>query len=86
MKTWNDCVAFHGHECGGLTIGYKASLYAIALLELEFSADEQVNNRHRQYDNEENDSRRRCERGISARIAVKHIVNISNDCIHFRNV
>lgn len=42
MKTWNDCVAFHGHECGGLTIGYKASLYAIELLSLEFSADEQV--------------------------------------------
>ena len=42
MKTWNDCVAFHGHECGGLTIGYKASLYAIELLGLEFSDDEQV--------------------------------------------
>jgi len=42
MKTWSDCVAFHGHECGGLTIGYKASLYAIDLLKLEFSADEQV--------------------------------------------
>ena len=42
MKTWKDCVAFHGHECGGLTIGYKASLYAIQLLHLEFSADEQV--------------------------------------------
>ena len=42
MKTWNDCVAFHGHECGGLTIGYKAALYAIDLLELEFSDDEQV--------------------------------------------
>lgn len=42
MKTWNDCVAFHGHECGGLTIGYKASLYAIELLNLDFSADEQV--------------------------------------------
>ena len=42
MKTWQDCVAFHGHECGGLTIGYKASLYAIELLDLEFSADEQV--------------------------------------------
>ena len=42
MKTWQDCVAFHGHECGGLTIGYKASLYAIDLLALEFSADEQV--------------------------------------------
>ena len=42
MKTWQDCVAFHGHECGGLTIGYKASLYAIELLNLEFSGDEQV--------------------------------------------
>ena len=42
MKTWQDCVDFHGHECGGLTIGYKASLYAIELLELEFSSDEQV--------------------------------------------
>ena len=42
MKTWQDCVAFHGHECGGLTIGYKASLYAIDLLGLEFSEDEQV--------------------------------------------
>ena len=42
MKTWNDCVAFHGHECGGLTIGYKAALYAIKLLKLEFSEDEQV--------------------------------------------
>ena len=42
MKTWQDCVAFHGHECGGLTIGYKASLYAAELLKLEFSNDEQV--------------------------------------------
>ena len=42
MKTWQDCVNFHGHECGGLTIGYKASLYAIELLELTFSTDEQV--------------------------------------------
>lgn len=42
MKTWSDCVAFHGHECGGLTIGYKASLYAAELLKLEFSNDEQV--------------------------------------------
>ena len=35
--TWADCAAFHGHECGGLTIGYKAALYAIELLGLEFS-------------------------------------------------
>ena len=33
---------FHGHECGGLTIGYKAAQYAIKLLELTFSDDEQV--------------------------------------------
>lgn len=42
MKTWKDCADFHGHECGGLTIGYKASLYAIDLLNLDFSEDEQV--------------------------------------------
>ena len=39
---WEKCVAFHGHECGGLTIGYQAALYAIQLLELAFSEDEQV--------------------------------------------
>ena len=32
IKTWADCAEFHGHECGGLTIGYKAALYAIKLL------------------------------------------------------
>lgn len=35
---WEKCVAFHGHECGGLTIGYKAALLAIDLLKLA-SAD-----------------------------------------------
>lgn len=42
MKTWNDCVAFHGHACGGLTIGYKASLLAAKLLAADFSPDEQL--------------------------------------------
>lgn len=42
MKTWEDCAAFHGHVCGGLTIGYKAALYAIELLNLSFFDDEQV--------------------------------------------
>ena len=42
MTNWEKCVAFHGHECGGLTIGYKAALYAAELLELDFSTDEQV--------------------------------------------
>ena len=39
---WEKCAAFHGHVCGGLTIGYKAALYAIELLNLKFSDDEQV--------------------------------------------
>ena len=30
MKNWNDCVDIHGHECGGLTIGYKASNHPTA--------------------------------------------------------
>lgn len=34
-KLWDKCKAFHGHECGGLTIGYKAALYAIKLLDLK---------------------------------------------------
>ena len=42
MNLWEKCVAFHGHACGGLTIGYKAALYAIELLNLQFSEDEKV--------------------------------------------
>ena len=42
MTNWEKCVAFHGHTCGGLTIGYKAACYAAELLELSFSGDEQV--------------------------------------------
>lgn len=34
-KLWKKCVKFHGHECGGLTIGYKAALYAVKLLNLQ---------------------------------------------------
>ncbi|MEF2940071.1 MAG: FmdE family protein, partial [Oscillospiraceae bacterium] len=37
MTNWEKCVAFHGHACGGLTIGYKAAYYAAELLELDFS-------------------------------------------------
>lgn len=42
MTDWEKCVAFHGHECPGLTIGYKAAQYAIELLGLTFSDDEQA--------------------------------------------
>lgn len=31
---WEKAVAFHGHECGGLAIGWAASLLATELLEL----------------------------------------------------
>lgn len=46
-EIWDKCVEFHGHECGGLTIGYKASLYARELLGLggkgyAISDDEQI--------------------------------------------
>lgn len=39
---WEKAAAFHGHVCGGLAIGYRAALYAIELLDLTFSDDEQV--------------------------------------------
>lgn len=39
---WEKTAEFHGHVCGGLTIGYKAALYAIELLDLSFSKDEGV--------------------------------------------
>ena len=32
---WEKSVAFHGHTCPGLTIGYRAVLYAIELLDLK---------------------------------------------------
>lgn len=41
-ELWEKCAAFHGHVCGGLTIGYKAALYAIELLSITFSKDEEV--------------------------------------------
>jgi len=41
-ELWEKCVAFHGHECPGLTIGYRAALYAMDLLGLTFSYDEEV--------------------------------------------
>lgn len=34
QKLWEQCVAFHGHTCGGLAIGFQAALYAKKLLEL----------------------------------------------------
>jgi len=39
---WQRAVDFHGHSCGGLTIGYKAALYAMELLELGHAEDEEL--------------------------------------------
>ena len=39
---WEKCVEFHGHSCGGLTIGYKAALLAIKELGITFSSDEEI--------------------------------------------
>lgn len=41
-EIWEKCAAFHGHECGGLTIGYKAALYAMELLDLTFPNEEEL--------------------------------------------
>ena len=39
---WEKCVAFHGHACGGISVGYRAAKYAMELLEVGFSDNEQV--------------------------------------------
>jgi len=39
---WEKCVAFHGHACGGLAIGYQAGLYAMELLQIGRAEDEEV--------------------------------------------
>ena len=41
-ERWAQCVEFHGHECSGLVIGYKAALYAEEVLGLGPSVDEEI--------------------------------------------
>jgi formylmethanofuran dehydrogenase subunit E len=43
-KLWDKCVAFHGHECPGLAIGFRASQIAAKMLGEEMSAlkDEEI--------------------------------------------
>ena len=42
MTDWEKCVEFHGQSCGGLRIGYQAARYAMELLSIGFSDNEQV--------------------------------------------
>lgn len=38
-RLWERCAEFHGHECGGLTLGYKAALFILEYLGLPRNAD-----------------------------------------------
>lgn len=39
---YEKAVAFHGHECGGIALGVRACMEAIARLGIEFSEDEDL--------------------------------------------
>jgi formylmethanofuran dehydrogenase subunit E len=39
---WRKCVEFHGHECPGLAIGFKACEAVIKKMGLKFSSDEEI--------------------------------------------
>lgn len=41
-ELWNKCIEFHGHECPGLAIGYRAVLIAMEKINLTFSKDEEL--------------------------------------------
>ena len=41
-ELWNQCVEFHGHECPGLAIGFRASEIAMERMGLSFSEDEEI--------------------------------------------
>jgi formylmethanofuran dehydrogenase subunit E len=41
-KLWSKAVAFHGHECPGLAIGFKACEAAVEKLGIGISDDEQI--------------------------------------------
>lgn len=42
IKTYDDAVAFHGHACPGLALGYKAAQYAMDALRAGRSDDEEL--------------------------------------------
>ena len=38
---WQQCVAFHGHGCGGLAVGFRAVLYAWELFESDSTSEDE---------------------------------------------
>lgn len=41
-ELWNKCIEFHGHECPGLAIGFRACEIAVEKMGLTFSSDEEL--------------------------------------------
>lgn len=41
-SAWERCIAFHGHACPGLAIGYRVCEAAADKMQLRFSQDEEV--------------------------------------------
>lgn len=41
-QLWKKCIEFHGHECPGLAIGFRACEIAVEKMKLKFSSDEEV--------------------------------------------
>lgn len=41
-ELWDRCVEFHGHECPGLAIGFRASKIARDKMDVKFSQDEEI--------------------------------------------
>ena len=42
-RLWDLCTRFHGHECGGVAVGFQAARYARELLEIKTrAADEEI--------------------------------------------
>lgn len=41
-KLWDKSVEFHGHECPGLAIGFRACEAAMEKMEIKFSSDEEI--------------------------------------------
>jgi formylmethanofuran dehydrogenase subunit E len=42
IKSYSDAVAFHGHSCPGLALGYRAAEYALQRLRADRSEDEDL--------------------------------------------
>lgn len=41
-KLWRKCIEFHGHECPGLAIGFRACEITIEKMGIAFSKDEEI--------------------------------------------